>query len=194
MILTNQADLADRLRRLRTHGIAREVQSRKGGWYYEMLDLGFNYRITDIQCALGLSQLRRLDRFIDRRRDIATRYHHALHGLREWITLPFSPPTDSIKHAWHLFPIRLNLERLRVGRAKIFDALQAENIGVNVHHIPIHLHPYYRQTFGYREGEYPVAERFYRRAITLPLFPRMRQSDVEDVVRATHKVITYYRA
>ncbi|MBI3251912.1 MAG: DegT/DnrJ/EryC1/StrS family aminotransferase [Candidatus Omnitrophica bacterium] len=88
--------------------------------------------------------------------------------------------------------MRLNLEKLRVGRAKIFDALVAENIGVNVHHIPIHLHPYYRRTFGYREGDYPVAELFYQRALTLPLFPRMRQTDVEDVVEAVRKVIAYY--
>ena len=192
MILTNHAELADRLRRLRTHGVARNSQPRKGSWYFEMLDLGFNYRLTDIQSALGLSQLRRLDRFIERRREIATRYHRALHDLRDWMTLPFWPPTQSIKHAWHLFPIRLNLEKFRVGRAKIFDALVAENIGVNVHHIPIHLHPYYRRTFGYREGDYPVAERFFQRVLTLPLFPRMRQTDVEDVVEAVRKVIAYY--
>lgn len=193
MILTNHAPLADRLRRLRTHGIARNSQSRKGSWYYEMLDLGFNYRITDIQCALGLSQLKRLDRFIERRKEIAVAYHRALDDLRDWITLPFSPPAQSIRHAWHLFPIQLKLERLRVGRAKILDALMAENIGVNVHHIPIHLHPYYRRTFGCREGQYPVAERFYQRTLTLPLFPRMRRTDVEDVVRSVHKIITYYR-
>lgn len=193
MILTNHAPLADRLKRLRTHGITREAPSRKESWYYEMRDLGFNYRITDIQCALGLSQLRRLDRFIDRRNEIAIAYQRALDALRDWITLPFSPPAQSIRHAWHLFPIRLNLERLRVGRAKILDALMAENIGVNVHHIPIHLHPYYRRIFGYREGAYPVAERFYQRALTLPLFPRMRRTDVEDVIRSIHKVITYYR-
>lgn len=192
IILTNQPDFAEHLRRLRSHGIARERQPGMGSWHYEMLDLGFNYRITDIQCALGLSQVRRLDRFIERRREIATRYYRALHGLRDWMTLPFSPPTQSIKHAWHLFPVRLNLEKLRVGRARIFDAFVAENIGVNVHHIPIHLHPYYRRTFGYREGNYPAAERFYQRALTLPLFPRMRQTDVEDVVRAAHRVITYY--
>ena len=193
MILTNRADLADRLRRLRTHGIARDVQSRKGSWYYEMLDLGFNYRITDIQCALGLSQLKRLDRFIKRRGEIATRYHRALNGLRDWVALPFSPPAKSIRHAWHLFPIQLNLEKLRVGRARIFDALVGENIGVNVHHIPIHLHPYYRRTFGYREGNYPVAERFYQRAITLPLFPSMTSRDLDDVVQGVRKVIAYYR-
>ena len=192
MILTNHAQLADRLRRLRTHGIARNSQPRKGGWYFEMLDLGFNYRLTDIQSAIGLSQLRRLDRFIERRRGTATRYHRALYDLRDWMTLPFWPPTQSIKHAWHLFPIRLNLEKFRVGRATIFDALVAENIGVNVHHIPIHLHPYYRRTFGHREGDYPVAERFYQRVLTLPLFPRMRQTDVEDVVEAVRKVIAYY--
>ncbi len=192
MVLTNRADLVDRLRRLRTHGIARDSQPRNGSWYYEMLDLGFNYRITDVQCALGLSQLGRLDQFIERRREIATGYHRALRGLCDWLTLPFSPPTQSIRHAWHLFPVRLYLERLRVGRARIFNALMAENIGVNVHHIPIHLHPYYRRTFGHREGEYPIAERFYQRAITLPLFPRMRRTDVEDVVGAVRKVIAYY--
>jgi dTDP-4-amino-4,6-dideoxygalactose transaminase len=192
MILTNQSDLANRLRRLRTHGIARDSRPRKGSWYYEMLDLGFNYRITDIQCALGLSQLRRLDRFIERRSAIATMYRGALQKLRDWVTLPFSPPAQSIRHAWHIFPMRLNLEMLRVDRGRIFDALIDEHIGVNVHHIPIHLHPYYRRTFGYREGDYPVAEQFYRRALTLPLFPRMLRTDVEDVVRAVHKVITYY--
>lgn len=192
MILTNHAPLADRLKRLRAHGITRDVQLRKEKWYYEMCDLGLNYRLTDIQCALGLSQLRRLDRFIERRNRIAIAYQHALNALRDWITLPFSPPTQSIRHAWHLFPIRLNLERLRVGRAKIFDALLAENIGVNVHHIPIHLHPYYRRIFGYREGAYPVAERFYQRALTLPLFPRMHQTDVKDVVQAVRKIIAYY--
>ena len=191
MVTTNRADYAEGLRRFRNHGISSEARQRQseGRWYYEMVLLGFNYRLTDVACALGLSQLRKLAANLLRRREIAARYSDAFRGLAE-ITLP--SVRAGMKPAWHLYPIRLNLEKLNAGRAEIFRALRAENIGVNVHYIPVHLHPYYRERFGYVGGECPVAEDAYKRLISLPMFHGMTDHDIEDVIRAMHKVVGHY--
>jgi perosamine synthetase len=154
-----------------------------------MVLLGFNYRLTDIACALGLSQLKRLDDNLSRRREIAARYAAAFHDL-EQVTTPVV--RAGVNPAWHLYPIRLNLEKLNADRAQVFRALRAENIGVNVHYIPVHLHPYYRDRFGYRGGEYPVAEDAYARLISLPMFHGMSDPDIEDVVAAVRKVIRHH--
>ena len=143
MVTTNDAHLAEPLRRFRNHGISSEARQRQaaGKWFYEMVLLGFNYRLTDIACALGLSQLGKLAANLTRRREIATQYAVAFRNLPA-ITVP--TVRDGVNPAWHLYPIRLKLELLPVGRAEIFRALRAENIGVNVHYIPVHRHPYYR--------------------------------------------------
>jgi perosamine synthetase len=155
-----------------------------------MVLLGFNYRLTDIACALGLSQLAKLDANLSRRREIAARYAAAFGNL-VGVVLP--GVRADVNPAWHLYPIRLDLERLTAVRAQVFRALRAENIGVNVHYIPVHWHPYYRDSFGYRGGEYPVAEEAYERLISLPIFHGMSDQDVEDVIRAVSKVVAHFR-
>jgi UDP-4-amino-4,6-dideoxy-N-acetyl-beta-L-altrosamine transaminase len=191
MVTTDRADYAEALRRFRNHGISSDARQRQaeGQWHYEMVLLGFNYRLTDIACALGMSQLKKLEANLSRRREIAARYTAAFRDLAG-ITPPAVRP--GVNPAWHLYPIRLNLERLTAGRARIFRSLRAENIGVNVHYIPVHSHPYYRDRFGYRGGEYPIAEDAYERLISLPMFHAMSDLDVEDVIRAVRKVMSHY--
>jgi len=191
MVTTNNPELASRLRRFRTHGITTEFREREqeGSWFYEMTELGFNYRLTDLQSALGLSQLSKLSGWIVRRRQIAARYTAAFAAMPEIETPTVLPDREP---AWHLYVILLNLDRLRAGRAEVFKALRAENIGVNVHYIPVPWHPYY-QSLGYKKGEWPVAESAYERMISLPIFPSMTDDDVEDVIEAVTKVVNYFR-
>jgi perosamine synthetase len=187
MVTTNRPDCAEALRRFRNHGISSDARQRQsdGQWYYEMVLLGFNYRLTDIACALGLSQLKKLEANLSRRRQIAARYSAAFSSLPE-----ITPPAvrADVNPAWHLYPIRLNLEKLTTDRRQMFRAFRAENIGVTVHYIPVHRHPYYRDRFGYRGGEYPIAENAYERLISLPMFHGMGDQDVEDVIAAVRKI------
>ena len=191
MVTTDNPQFAETLRRFRNHGIASDARQRQsaGQWHYEMVLLGFNYRLTDIACALGLEQLKRLEPNLARRRQIAARYAAAFRELPG--VLPPRVRSD-VNPAWHLYPIRLDLERLSSGRGDVFRALRAENIGVNVHYIPVHRHPYYRDRFGYQGGEYPVAEDAYERLISLPMFHGMSDGDVEDVVHAVGKVSAHF--
>src|SRR6267378_3533943 len=191
MVTTDDAKLAETLRRFRNHGISSEARQRQesGQWFYEMVLLGFNYRLTDIACALGLSQLGKLSANLARRREIAAKYTTAFRAVPGLI-----PPSvrAEVNPAWHLYPIRIDLAKLTVDRGQIFRALRAENIGVNVHYIPVHLHPYYRDQLGHSAGEFPVAEAAYERLISLPMFHGMTDADVDDVVRAVSKVISPY--
>ena len=193
MVLTDNNEYATYLERFRHHGIVQEdsdlEQKNEGPWYYEQQELGHNFRITDIQCALGLRQLDRLDHFVEQRRDIAATYDRALHDLNG-ILLPSE--AEDITHAYHIYPVQFDLDRCSTDRKTIFNAFRAENIGVQVHYIPVPLHPYYRDRFGYEEGDYPNAEHYYNRTITLPLFPAMTEQDVRDVLTATHKIHRYY--
>lgn len=190
MVTTDNPRYADALRKFRSHGISSDARQRQseGQWHYEMTSLGFNYRLTDIACALGISQLNRLDANLARRREIAARYASAFRDLP--ITLPVV--RDEVNSAWHLYPIRLHLEQLSATRGEIFRALRAENIGVNVHYIPVHLHPYYRDRFGYRQGDYPIAEDAYERLLSIPMFHAMSDQDVDDVVAAISKVLIHF--
>ncbi len=193
MVTTNNPEFAQRLRMFRNQGIDLEARGSqrqvKGEWYYEMVALGYNYRLTDIGCALGLSQLKRLDANLGRRREIAVCYNDAFEGT-PGVVPPVVKP--GVNPSWHLYPIRLELEMLKVDRAEVFRALRAENIGVQVHYIPVHLHPFYRKQFGYKGGEYPIAEDAYERLISLPIFHGMTGQDVEDVKKALGKVMSYY--
>jgi len=191
MVATNNLQFAETLRRFRNHGISSDARQRQsaGHWYYEMVLLGFNYRLSDFACVLGLQQLKRLDGNLTRRREIAARYLAAFSQIPAVIPPAVQPGVDP---AWHLYPIRLDLEKLTAGRGEFFRALRAENIGVNVHYIPVHLHPYYRSQFGYKGGEYPVAEHAYERLISLPMFHAMTEQDVEDVIAAVSKVANHY--
>lgn len=204
MVLTDDPELCDRLRRFRNHGITRnpvQFESRDlafaaddaghdpNPWYYEMRDLGFNYRITDFQSALGLVQLRKLDAFLKRRREIVFAYTRAFTEL-EGVRVPIE--REYAESAWHLYVLKCDREVLRVSRGEIFRALRAAGLGVNVHYIPVYYHPYYRR-LGYRLGECPRAERYYDEAISLPLFPRMTDAEVEFVIAAVGKVVEQVR-
>jgi len=191
MVTTNNPEFAETLRRFRNHGISSDARQRQsaGQWHYEMVLLGFNYRLTDIVCALGIEQLKKLEANLTRRRQIAAMYDAAFHHLPGIV-----PPVvkSEVNPAWHLYPVRLDLEKLSAHRGQIFRALRAENIGVNVHYIPVHLHPYYRDRFGYRGGEFPLAEAAYARLISLPMFHSMSDNDVGDVIHAVRKVLANY--
>jgi UDP-4-amino-4,6-dideoxy-N-acetyl-beta-L-altrosamine transaminase len=197
MALTNDPKLAERLSYLRTHGIIRPAQrpdeaqdgqrvneERNGPWMYEQIELGLNYRMTDIQSALGSSQLTRLDPFVARRRELAARYDRLLAKLP--VTCPWQhPDTNS---AWHLYVIRLHRNEIKLSRREVFDALRAAGIGVNVHYIPVHTQPYYRR-LGFEPGMFPEAESYYEDAITLPLFSRMTNDEQDVVVAALEKIL-----
>lgn len=191
MVTTNDPALAETLRRFRNHGISSEARQRQqsGQWFYEMVLPGFNYRLTDFACALGISQLEKLEGNLARRREIAAQYEAA---FREVPGIERPSVRDGVNPAWHLYPIRLDLKRLRAGRGEVFRALRAENIGVNVHYIPVHYHPYYRERFGDQRGRFPVAEAAYEALISLPMFHGMSDHDVNDVITATTKVLTHY--
>lgn len=191
VVTTGDAALAARLRRLRNHGLdvdAAERQAR-GHLHAEMVELGFNYRLTDIQCALGRSQLGKLDRFLARREAIALRYRSALHDT-PGLTLPRVAP--GVRHAWHLFPVLLDPGCLAADRATIHAALRAENIGVTVHYAAAYRHPYYAG-LGYRPGLCPVAEDVCARILSLPLSAGLTDADVDDVVTAVSKVLEHFR-
>jgi dTDP-4-amino-4,6-dideoxygalactose transaminase len=196
MVTTNDARLAETLRRFRNHGISSEARERQesGQWFYEMVLLGFNYRLTDIACALGLSQLERLDSNLARRREIAAQYSESFKNPATDLFSSVLAPTvrKGVSPAWHLYPIQLKLETLSASRAEIFRALRAENIGVNVHYIPVHKHPYHRDRFSGSSESYPVAEDAYERLISLPMFHSMTEHDVEDVVHALRKVLLHF--
>ncbi|MED4534087.1 UDP-4-amino-4,6-dideoxy-N-acetyl-beta-L-altrosamine transaminase [Metabacillus fastidiosus] len=191
IIVTNNEDYYERLLQFRSHGITRDVDKLKenhGPWYYEMQFLGYNYRMTDIQAVLGSSQLQKLDMFIEKRKKIVAKYNEAFAGIPQ-IIIPFQNTEG--ESSWHLYIIRLNLNKLSVGRKEIFEALQKHNIGVNVHYIPVHLQPYYQQ-LGYVKGSLPYAERLYEEIISLPLFPGMTEQDVKDVIVAVQRTMEIY--
>jgi perosamine synthetase len=191
MVATDDPEYAAKLRRFRNHGITTDHRERAaaGSWVYDMVDLGYNYRLTDFQCALGMSQLAKLPGWLARRRAIAARYAEAFAAIPEIQPVTILPDRES---AWHLYIVLLELDRLRVDRAAVYRALRTENIGANVHYMPVPWHPYY-QRLGYSKGQWPVAEAAYERMLTLPLFPAMTDQDVDDVVAACAKVVGAYR-
>ena len=189
-VLTDDDERAAFLRRFRNHGIGTELAARRD-WTYAMVELGYNYRLTDVMAALGTSQMARLHEFLSARRRLAARYTSALAGHWAVDIQTVNPAADP---AWHLFVVQLRLDRLRVDRGAIYHAMRAEGIGVNVHYIPVHRHPFYRTRYPSLDGSLPVAESAYERLLTLPLFSAMTDGDVDDVVAALDKVTDAYRA
>ncbi|MEN9558535.1 MAG: hypothetical protein RL141_904 [Candidatus Parcubacteria bacterium] len=185
-VVTNDSAYADRLRLFRSHGITRDQLERpsEGPWYYEMQVLGLNARITDIQCALGLSQLRKLDRFLHARSRIAARYAEMLRGV-DGLRLPSELP--GIQSGWHLYPVRLQ-DAFVDRRAEIVQKLHTAGIGVQVHYIPVHLHPFYMRR-GHARGDYPNAEAFYAAEISLPIYPGLTDTQIETVVQAVKEAL-----
>ncbi|HWA28506.1 MAG TPA: UDP-4-amino-4,6-dideoxy-N-acetyl-beta-L-altrosamine transaminase [Lacunisphaera sp.] len=190
MLVTDRADWAEQARRLRSHGIERvadnftEFTAESGPWLYEMQELGFNYRLTDLQCALGLSQLDRLDAVLARRREIVAAYNAAFADL-PWLRVPgLRTAADRDTTSWHLYTVRIDFAALGRPRAQVMATLREAGVGTQVHYIPVHLQPWYRRTFGYGPGKCPVAEAYYQDTLTLPLFPAMTAADVTRVVTA----------
>ena len=192
MITTDDAELARRMRSFRNHGITTDHRQReaRGSWAYEMVDLGYNYRLSDLQCALGSSQLKKLPGWVARRQAIAAQYAESFagHGLLTPLRLQ-----AGVTHAYHLYVIRLNLARLTADRGEVYRALRAEGLGVNVHYIPVHLHPFYQQRLGTAPGLCPVAEAAYHEILSLPIFPTMTDDDAESVIQAVGKVLEAFR-
>lgn len=193
-VVTNNPDYYKKVVLAHAHGITHEIndlpeEHQKEPWYYEMQSLGFNYRMSDIQASLLISQLKKLDAFSKRRKEIAERYNNAFRGIPELTLQENIAESDSVKH---LFLLQLNLEKLSCNRFQFFNALQAEGIGCQIHYIPIYYFPYY-QKLGYKKGLCPNAERLYERILSIPLFPKMSNNDIDDVIKAVKKVISRYK-
>ena len=188
MALTNSDALATRLGLLRSHGITRDpglmTQAADGPWYYQQIALGFNYRMTDIQAALGSSQMGRLQEYIHRRQVIAKRYNEQLAELP--VTLPWQHPDSDSAH--HLYVIRLQLDKTDSTHLQVFNGVREKGIGVNLHYIPVHTQPYFRQ-FGFKAGDYPEAEAYYREAISIPIYPTLTEAEQAQVVDALREVL-----
>jgi perosamine synthetase len=192
VITTNDPELAQRMRVFRNHGITTDHRQRaeQGGFFYEMVALGYNYRITDFQCALGISQLTKLSGWVERRQAIAQLYDQAFAEMPAVKPLAVRPEAN---HAYHLYVVQFDLARLTADQNTLFQALRAEGLGVNVHYIPVHLHPYYRQQLGTQPGQCPVAEAAYERIVSLPIFPLMTDEDIQDTIQAVTKVIEAFQ-
>jgi len=189
MVTTNDEDLYNKIRVLSTHGMSRNAWNRyaeAGSWYYEIISPGYKYNMSDIMAALGLSQLAKLERMQGLRQEIAHYYNAELGKLPE---LEEPVELDYARHAWHLYIIKLNLDKLSIDRGKFIEELKEENIGTSVHFIPLHMHPYYRDTYEYKPEDFPVAEGVFERIISLPMYPKMSMQDARDVVEAVKRVI-----
>jgi dTDP-4-amino-4,6-dideoxygalactose transaminase len=197
-ILTNNSEIYEILSMLRNHGITKNSEKfinkdtafsinhesltlNPNPWYYEMQELGFNYRITDIQCALGVSQLKKMDSFVSRRREIAGMYNKALEDV-EFTKILVEPETS--KSAYHLYVVKIDFEKLGKSRFSVVNELGEKGIGTQVHYIPVHLQPYYRDRLIYRQGDYPVAEEYYSKALSLPIYPKMTDREVTKVINS----------
>lgn len=191
IITTNNKEYYEKLLLFRSHGITRSdlINKNEGDWYYEQLELGYNYRLSDVQASLGVSQLRKINKFIERRNYITNLYNNKLSQIDGIILQQNENYSETSKH---IYILRLELEKFNVSRKEIYEALKYENIGVNVHYLPVYLHPYY-QNLGYKKGICKNAEKLYEEMITIPLYPSMSDSDVYDVINAIKKVLDYYR-
>ena len=186
---TNNKDLAQKMDLLRSHGITRDTESMTnepdGPWYYQQIDLGFNYRMTEMQAALGVSQIERLQSITDRRHEIAKSYNEKLADLS--VTVPFQ--IEESYSGLHLYVIRLKLDDIKATHLEVFNALRAANIGVNLHYIPVHLQPYYQKHFGFKTGDFPQAEQYYREAISLPLYPDLNVEQQDYIVQTLGSIL-----
>lgn len=195
MFVTDNPKWAERARRLRSHGIEREPArftsvpesdplAERGSWFHEQQDLGYNYRLTDLQCALGLAQLGRLDAWLERRREIVATYNAAFAPL-SWLRTPgLRNPADALTTSWHLYTVQIDFRAIGMTRTQAMASLREAGVGTQVHYIPVYLQPWYRKAFGYQPGKCPVSEHYYSRALSLPLFPTMTDADVMRVTSA----------
>lgn len=192
MVTTENEEYAERIRMMSLHGISKDAWKRytsEGSWYYEIKYPGYKYNLTDIASAIGIHQLRKCDSLYERRKEIADRYTEAFNGSGT-----IQPPSVEAakQHAWHLYIIQLDLDKLTIDRARFIEEMKARNIGTSVHFIPLHLHPYYKETYGYSPGDFPEAFYVYRRIVSLPIYPGMADEDVSDVIEAVKDIAARY--
>jgi dTDP-4-amino-4,6-dideoxygalactose transaminase len=188
MVTTDDDALADRVRLMRLHGMSRDAWKRyraDGNWRYEILEAGYKCNLTDLQAALGLVQLARCKEMWQSRARIAHKYTHALASLEAYRTIPVAP---EVQHAWHLFVVLVDPNKLRIHRDQVIEELRERRIGTAVHFIPLHLHPYYQQTWGYRTGDFPIAEEYFDRCISLPIYPGMTDEDITQVIEGLDEI------
>lgn len=187
-ILTNNADLDSKVKILRTHGMVKEnfqnlpptLNSQSPIWYYEMQFLGYNYRITDFQSALGSSQLKKLNNFVKRRNEIATYYDEQFKNDNRFII----PKVEKdVKHAYHLYPLQIKFDKIKISKVEFFEKMKENKIGLQVHYIPVHTQPYYKNNFGFKEGDYPISEEFYQNEVSIPIYPLLENEDLEYIVK-----------
>ena len=193
MATTRNPEWANRMRMMSLHGISHDAWNRyssEGSWYYEVFFPGYKYNMTDIAAAIGIEQLKKCSRFWEARRRIAAAYDEGFAELPE-IRTPVCHP--DLQHAWHLYVIQLDLERLRINRNQFIETLKQESIGTSVHFIPLHLHPYYQKTFGYTPADFPDASAVFQRTVSLPIFPMMSESDTRHVIRIVRNIVKQYR-
>lgn len=182
-ILTNNTEIDQKIKILRTHGMTKDekyLEKNDGPWYYEMQYLGFNYRITDFQAALGSSQLKKLDKFVERRNEIASYYNEAFSEDDRFI---IPKVEENTKHAYHLYPLQIKFDELRSSKKEFFKKMREHNIGLQVHYIPIHLQPFYRNNYGFKKGDYPISEEFYKNEVSIPIYPLLENEDLEYIVK-----------
>jgi dTDP-4-amino-4,6-dideoxygalactose transaminase len=193
MSTTENDEYADRMRMMSLHGISKDAWKRytaEGSWYYEILFPGYKYNMTDVAAAIGIEQLKKCDLFWQARQKIAASYDEGFADLEE-IQRPIS--RHELQHAWHLYVIQLNLDRLSISRTEFIEALKENRIGTSVHFIPLHIHPYYRDTLGYRADDFPNAQAAFARLVSLPIYPGMTESDVQNVIEAVRKIVRRFR-
>ena len=181
-VLTNSAKLDKTVKMFRSHGIdsqSLKKKETKGSWYYQMKELGFNYRLTDFQAALGISQLKKLDNFVASRRGQASIYDKHL-SKHEYLTIP-QARKDSL-HSYHLYPLKINFKKLKVNKVNFFRKMRAKNINLQVHYIPVHLQPYYQKNYGFFEGQFPISEEFYSEQVSIPIYPSLKKSEIKYVI------------
>ena len=190
MVTTNDAALAARIRMMRLHGIGRDAWKRysaEGSWYYEVLASGFKYNLTDVGSAIGIVQLKKCDQMCAARKGVASRYTE---GFSEEKALQVPKVGEDRDSAWHLYPLRINLDETSITRNQMIEKLKARGIGTSVHFIPLHMHPYYQKAFGYRADEFPVASREYQRYLSLPIFPGMTPAQVDYVIESVREIVS----
>jgi perosamine synthetase len=193
MATTENPEWAERMRMMSLHGISKDAWKRytaEGSWYYEILSPGYKYNLTDLAAAIGIHQLKRCDRFWEIRRRYAALYHEGFRDVSEIIT---PPEGTNGQHSWHLYVLQLNLERLRINRNEFIELMKQHRIGTSVHFIPLHLHPYYRDTFGYRPEHFPQASTVFERIISLPIYPKMTEADVTYVIDTIRAAVRQHR-
>jgi perosamine synthetase len=189
MITATDPELAERVRTMSLHGLSKSAWSRfesKGSWYYEIVEPGFKYNLTDVAAAIGIAQLEKSDTFREQRARVAALYSEKLAGCSEFVETPSMP--EDRKSSWHIYAIRLNLNQLSIDRAQFIEQLKERGIVTTVHWMPLHLHPYYRRTYGYRAGDFPVSSREWMRLISLPIFPGMTGAEIDHVCESITEI------